>query len=87
MSAWHGPLLSGSFMPYVPLQITPSFLNYGEDRVGQVWGDASRQLLVTDSTLVAATGSFWSHSTVDLLTQAPSRYTEHKLTTRFKRLA
>jgi len=78
--------MSGSFVyaPYVPLQAN-TIMSAGEDRCGQIWGDGAQELLVVESTLVHATGSFWSHQAVDLLTEAGKTYSEYKLTSRFKR--
>lgn len=81
--------MSGSFLyaPYVPLQVSTIFNFGGTDRTGQFWGDDARELLVVDSRVLNSTGSFWSHSVVDLLTEATQSYTEYKLTSRFKRRA
>lgn len=81
--------MSGSFLyaPYVPLQQSSIFNFGGEDRTGQFWGDEWRELLVVDSRVLNSTGSFWSHSVVDLLTEATQSYSEYKLTSRFKRRA
>lgn len=81
--------MTGSFLyaPYVPLQQSTIFNFSGEDRTGQLWGDDARELLVTDSRMVHATGSFWSHRTIDLLTDEPYTCSEYKLTTKFKRRA